>query len=238
MNKLHEKKVLAIIPARGGSKGIPQKNIRFMAGKPLIAYSIATAQNSIYNIDVVVSTDDEQIERIATAYGAQVIKRPNELALDNVTLDPVIYYTLNSIEQQKNIKYDVVVTLQPTSPLLKSHTLDRALQYYFSNDFDTVLSCVNKPHLAWGEREGKVVPLYKERLNRQCLPKHLCETGAFFISSRKCVLRDTRIGKNVSIYEVNGEESVDIDTPHDWWIAEKELLKKNILIRKIGRAHV
>jgi len=230
--------ILAVIPARGGSKGIPRKNIRLMCGKPLISYSIENALNSKFDLDVVVSTDDDEIERIALLYGAQVIKRPEELAQDNVTLDPVIYHALIKMEKRNNIIYDIVITMQPTSPLLKSSTLDNAIKYFIKNNFDTVISGINRPYLSWTEIEGKLVPLYKERLNRQYLPKNLIETGAFFITKRKFVKENSRLGANVSIYEVSENESIDIDSPKDWWVAEKYLSKKNILIRTDGYSEI
>lgn len=236
-------KVLVIIPARGGSKGIPRKNVRLMVEKPLISYSIENAINSLYNLDVVVSTDDDEIARIASSYGAKVIIRPEDLANDSVTLDPVIFHAMNEMEKEQNVQYDIVITMQPTSPLLKRETLDAAIEYFINNNFDTVLSGINKPHLSWTEKEGKIIPAYEKRLNRQYLPKNLMETGAFFISKREFVKDHSRFGPNVSIYEVSENEAIDIDTPQDWWIAEKELSKKNIIIRvegysEIGLGHI
>jgi CMP-N-acetylneuraminic acid synthetase/spore coat polysaccharide biosynthesis predicted glycosyltransferase SpsG len=231
-------KGLIVIPARGGSKGIPRKNIRLMCGKPLISYSITNALNSSYDFDVVVSTDDKEIDRISLLYGAKVIKRPEELGADSVTLDPVIYHAVSYMEKNMKKDYDIVITMQPTSPLLKTATLDSAIEYFINNNFDTVISGINRPHLSWTELEGKIVPLYKKRLNRQYLPKNLLETGAFLISKREFVKENSRFGPKVSIYEVPENESVDIDSPQDWWVAEKELSKKNILIRTDGYSEI
>lgn len=235
--------ILVIIPARGGSKGIPRKNVRLLAGQPLISYSIKNAFSSKHNLEVVISTDDEEIARIATIYGAKVVMRPRHLATDGITLDPVIYHAMNVIENEKGIKYDTVITMQATSPLLKTKTLDAAIDYFKINNFDTVLSGINKPHLSWTEKKGRIVPAYEERLNRQYLPKNLHETGAFFISKREFVKAHCRFGPNVSVFEVSENEAIDIDTPQDWWIAEKEFFKKNILIRvegysEIGLGHI
>lgn len=230
--------ILVIIPARGGSKGIPRKNVRLMCGKPLISYSIENALNSTFNLDVIVSTDDEEIERISEQCGAKVLKRPKELAGDSVTLDPVIYHALLKIEKEKKLTYDAVITMQPTSPLLTTSTLDAAIKHFISNKFDTLISGINYPHLSWTEKDGKVIPHYKERLNRQYLPKHLQETGAFVITKRNFVSKKNRLGSNISIYELPGNESVDIDTPQDWWVAEKELSKKSILIRTEGYSEI
>ncbi|MFL2098051.1 cytidylyltransferase domain-containing protein [Marinilactibacillus psychrotolerans] len=97
-------KALVIIPARGGSKGIPRKNVRLMIGKPLISYSIENAINSLYDLDVVVSTDDDEIRRISSSCGAQVIMRPENLATDIVTLDPVIFHAMNEMEKIQNLQ--------------------------------------------------------------------------------------------------------------------------------------
>ena len=116
--------VLAVIPARGGSKGIPRKNVRLMHGKPLIYYSIQNALACSYIDDVVVSSDDEEILSIAAMYGAIAMNRNSALAQDAVTLDPVIYDAVLRMEQETGKTYDVVVTLQATSPLLTVETLD------------------------------------------------------------------------------------------------------------------
>lgn len=229
---------LVVIPARGGSKGIPRKNVRLMCGKPLISYSISAALASKYDLDVVVSTDDEEIERIALMYGADVIKRPPELSADHVTLDPVVYHAVTEAVQKNKRNYDAIITMQPTSPLLKPKTLDSAIEYFLENGFDTIISGINRPHLSWTQIEDKYVPLYKERLNRQYLPKHLLETGAFVISRIDFIKENGRFGPNVSIFEVPENESIDIDSPQDWWIAEKELSKKSILIRTDGYSEI
>ncbi|MFL2134691.1 cytidylyltransferase domain-containing protein [Desemzia sp. FAM 24101] len=236
-------KILAIIPARGGSKGIPRKNVRIMSGKPLISYAIENALASRYDLNVCVSTDDEEIGRVSKQYGAEVIERSALLASDSITLDPVIYDAVQKMSKKNEKEYDIVITLQPTSPLLTSKTLDAAIEDLITYGFDTLISGVNSPHLAWKIENKKAVPAYKERLNRQYLPKNLIETGAFVITKSNFVTENSRFGKNISIYEMPENEAIDIDTPHDWWIAEKELSKKNILIRvdgysKIGLGHV
>ena len=243
MKLLNNNKILVVIPARGGSKGIPKKNIRLMNGKPLINYSIETALKSQYNIEVAVTTDDSEIAYLAEMYGAKVVKRTEELSTDEITLDPVIFHAVETIESLKGCMYDVVITIQPTSPLLKSTTLDNAIKTYYDNDFDTLISGTNSPHLAWGYEGNVLKPLYAERLNRQYLPKYFIETGSFVITKREYVKSSSRFGPNVSIFEVPAKESIDIDTAHDWWVAEKELNRKKILLvvdgySEIGLGHI
>ncbi|MBP5384094.1 MAG: UDP-2,4-diacetamido-2,4,6-trideoxy-beta-L-altropyranose hydrolase, partial [Lachnospiraceae bacterium] len=114
-------KTLIVIPARGGSKRIPRKNVRIMCGKPLICYSIenAKALQNCMDIDVAVSTDDEELAGIVEKRGVEVIKRPAELATDSITLDPVIFHAMQVMEEKHGCRYDTVITMQATSPTLK-----------------------------------------------------------------------------------------------------------------------
>lgn len=240
--------ILAIIPARGGSKGIPRKNVLLLSGQPLISYAIQNAKSSGFQMDVAVSTDDQEITNVSNQFGAEVIRRNKKLASDEVTLDPVIFDAVQQMEDKTGKTYDYVITLQPTSPLLSADTLDSAIQKMLNDEtIDTLISAVNDPHLSWTTKEVKgvvtVLPNYEARLNRQYLPKNFVETGAFVITKRHFVKPDTRFGKNISVYEVPASESTDIDTKQDWWVAEKQLSKKNILIRvegysEIGLGHV
>ena len=236
-------KILVVIPARGGSKGIPRKNVRLMNGKPLISYAIMTAKNSSFNPDVYVSTDSEEIEAVSVNYGARLIRRDASLADDAVTLDPVVYDCLTKIEKENGCSYDIVITMQPTSPLTTVTTLNSAIKKFLDEKLDTLISVVNKPHLSWSEESGKIVPKYKERLNRQMLSKNYLETGAFVITARKSITEKTRFGKNVGVFEVPENESIDIDEASDWIVAESLMKKKKILFRvdgyvKLGMGHI
>lgn len=202
-------KIVAIIPARAGSKGIPNKNIRLLNGRPLIYYAISNAIKSKMITDIIVSTDSPEIEIIAKQMGVKVKRRSEKLCGDNVTLDSVIYDAIERIE------CDWVVTMQPTSPTLLVGTLDLAIKFAIEKNLDTVISAINSPHLAWIEKNGKVVPAYHERLNRQYLPPYYLETGAFMISNRNIITETTRIGENVSVYNISAEEAVDVDTFED-----------------------
>ena len=221
------KKILAVIPARAGSKGIPRKNVRIMVDKPLISYAIENALKSKFITDIVVSTDDNEVKTIASKYRVQVINRPEFLCQDDVTLDSVVYHAYSEMKQRGN--YEIIITLQPTSPLLKAETLDVAIEEYIEKDMDTTISVVNRPHLAWGEENGEIVPLYKNRVNRQYLPPHYSETGAFVITNSKSISKESRFGKKIGMFEVPENESIDIDNQQDWVLAEAELNKKKII---------
>lgn len=202
--------ILAVIPARAGSKGIPNKNIRIIGGHPLIYYSIKNALSSKFITDVIVTTDSPEVRIIAQQAGAQYKWRDEKLCGDAITLDAVI---ADAIPTDK--EYDYIVTMQPTSPTLQVITLDAAIQYTIDHDLDTCISAINSPHLSWGEKEGEKVPNYKERLNRQYLPPCYLETGAFVISKRNVVTPKSRIGNRIDIFEVSEREAVDVDTFED-----------------------
>jgi CMP-N-acetylneuraminic acid synthetase/UDP-N-acetylglucosamine:LPS N-acetylglucosamine transferase len=238
-------KILVVIPARGGSKGIPRKNIRLLNDKPLISYSIGIAKQSAYVDDVVVTTDDSEIALLSEKFGASVIRRSEELSGDEVPLDPVVYDAMVQKEKQAFDEYDLVITLQPTSPLLKPSTLDQAIEKFEDFAVDSVISVVDDRHLSWGfdETNERYFPNYIERKNRQYLPKDFRETGAILATRRNFVHEDSRLGTNLDLIEVSRMESVDIDGYEDWWIAENYLQKKRIAIvvnayDEIGTGHV
>ena len=237
--------ILVVIPARGGSKGIPRKNLRLLDNKPLISYSIEAAKASQYVDDVVVTTDDSQIALIAEKFGASVVRRSEELSTDDALLDPVIHDAMIQKEKLAFDEYDIVVTLQPTSPLIKTETLDRALEKFEDFGLDSVISVVDDRHLSWGydENNQRYFPNYIERVNREDLPKSYRETGAILATRRNFVHEDSRLGTNIGIVEMSREESVNIETYEDWWLAENYLRKKKIALvvnadNEIGTSHI
>ncbi|MBR2275749.1 MAG: UDP-2,4-diacetamido-2,4,6-trideoxy-beta-L-altropyranose hydrolase [Lachnospiraceae bacterium] len=234
-------KILIVIPARGGSKRIPRKNVRIMCGKPLIVYSIENAKTvreklgSAYTLEIAVSTDDEELLGIVKKRGVSVIERPAELATDRVTLDPVIAHAVEEMEKRSGSRYDIVITMQATSPTLKPETITSAIKYFEEGGYDTVISAMNKPHLSWGIRDGQVVKNYEKRLNSQELPANYIETGGFLITKRECVTASGRIGEKVSVFDIPEDEAVDIDTYSDWVLCENILRRKRILFRTVGK---
>lgn len=230
-------KILAVIPARAGSKGIPNKNIRLLNDKPLISYTIENAKRSKYITNIIVTTDSAEIDIISKQLGVECKKRKPELCKDDVTLDSVIYDAIGSK------KYDYVITLQPTSPTLNCETLDKAIEYFIEKNLDSLISVVNHPHLSWREIDGKKIPNYETRMNRQFLPPHYEETGAFLISKYNCVTNKGRIGEKLDVFEVSEEEAIDIDTFKDLQLAEDIMCKKQVAIyvngnNKRGVGHI
>lgn len=235
------KRVLAVIPARGGSKGIPRKNVCPIAGKPLLAWVIATARNSGVIDDVVVSTDDDEIARLAERFGASALARSPGLAGDAVTLDPVIHDAVKQLEARGE-KYDLVLTMQPTSPLLRPQTVARIVSR-FTGDVETVLTVIDDTHLCWKQTEAGPIPDYAARVNRQQLPRRYRETGGVLATRRELVTDTSRIGKRVEIEVLDTFEGIDIDDRNDWLMAEAALGRKRVAFivigsRLVGLGHV
>jgi CMP-N-acetylneuraminic acid synthetase/spore coat polysaccharide biosynthesis predicted glycosyltransferase SpsG len=237
-------KILAIIPARGGSKGIPRKNLRLLGDKPLIYYAINNAKNSKYITDVYVSSEDDEILSVAKRFGAKLHKRDKSLSKDTTTLDPVIYEAYKYAKIENNQEYDLIITLQPTSPLLKVESLDAAIEMMIKNKYiDTIISAKDDTHLSWKKLNGKYIPNYERRVNRQYLTPIFTETGSFLITRNNVITPQNRIGKNIDLYILKSPECIDIDTYEDWNLCEYYLKRKNILIvvrgnEEVGLGHV
>jgi CMP-N-acetylneuraminic acid synthetase/spore coat polysaccharide biosynthesis predicted glycosyltransferase SpsG len=236
--------VVVVIPARGGSKGIPRKNLRALAGRPLIAYAIETALASVYGPDVIVSSDDDEILSVARSLGALVLRRPSELASDDVTLDAVVHHALARVREVHGRSPDIVVTLQPTSPLLSTATLDRAIGRLVDEpEVDTVISGTDDRHLRWERTGAEFTPAYGERRNRQYLPETYRETGGFLVTRAQHVTATSRIGPSVAIEPVDGPEAIDIDGVQDLLLSEAYLTRRQVVFvvagnPQIGLGHV
>ncbi len=226
--------VLAIVPARGGSKSIPHKNIQAFLGHPLVAYSIAAGLQSKSVSRVIVSTDDDAIAEIARHYGAEVpFMRPSDLAQDD-TLDlPVFQHALNWLAKQENYKPDFVVQLRPTSPLRPPGLVDSAVDVLRTNkQADSVRGVVlsgQNPHKMWRiSAEGSMQPLLKvkgldEPYNapRQQLPDTYWQTGHIDAIRSSTILKNHSMsGDLVFPVLIDPRYTVDIDTLNDWRRAE------------------
>lgn len=229
-------KILVVIPARGGSKGIPRKNLRALAGKPLLYYSIQNALKIEGDVDVVVSSEDEEILFFAEKFGASAYKRSIENADDVTTLDPVIYEAYCQAKSAKGHDYELIVTMQATSPLLEVESVQKGITHLIHNPkTDTVISCMNDTHLSWGnDSNGGFKPLYAERLNRQYLPPSYKETGGFLITRNSIITENNRIGPKVELIELAEKEAIDIDTFADWNLCEYYLQHKTIVFSLTG----
>ncbi len=230
--------IIAIIPARGGSKGIPRKNIKKLGGKPLIAYTIDEALKSKYLDLVFVSTEDPEIAKVSKECGAQVIDRPAALAKDTSKIVEAILHTVEYLER-KGIHPRIVVLLQPTSPLRNTEDIDAAIKLYLDNECDSVIGVCEPDHSPFWcfTLSGKYLqPLFDKKFDntrRQDLPKVVMPNGAIYVSSPESIRKyEGFYGDRTIPYCMPPERSIDIDTPLDFTIAEvlinRDTDKKNI----------
>jgi len=210
-------KVVAIIPARGGSKGIPRKNVKLLAGKPLIYYTINAALHTRGIDRVIVSTEDEEIAETARKCGAEIIHRPKKLAQDATPTLPVLIHTVRELEKE-NYKPDAIVLLYATAPLVKPRYIEEGIKKI--KDCDSVVSvCEDTRNYKLWSRDGR--PLFKKRVNRQKIEKLYRENGAFYIMSYDTLMKKKSVtGKRTSLVFMRPDESVDIDMPLDFILAE------------------
>ncbi|HWQ84211.1 MAG TPA: acylneuraminate cytidylyltransferase [Anaerolineales bacterium] len=222
-------KCLAIIPARGGSKGIPRKNIRPLAGKPLLAYNIEAARASRYIQRVVVSTDDPEIARVAQQSGAEVVWRPAEISGDNASSESALLYTLTTLQNQEAYAPELLVFLQCTSPLTLAEDIDGTITALLDQDADSALAVIPFHYFLWqrgvdsagqpdasGINHTKTVrPLRQERE-----PQYL-ETGAVYVMRVPGFQQaQHRFFGRTALYEMPGERRLEIDDPVDFQVAE------------------
>ena len=219
------KTFLAIIPARGGSKRLPRKNLLDLCGKPLIAWSIEAALKSKYISKVIVSSDDEEILNIAKEYKADFIKRPDELASDTATTFDALKHTLENVG-----KYDYVVLLQPTSPLRSEKHIDEAIELLEEKSADAIISVCEMEHSPlWSNTLNEDLNmsnfLRDEVLNKrsQDLPKYYRLNGAIYICKTEELLENKGffIKENIFAFKMNKENSIDIDEEIDFIIARE-----------------
>lgn len=223
---IEDKKVLAIIPARGGSKGIPRKNLKTINGKPLINFTIEAAKGCEYIDKVVVSTEDKEIAEVAMRAGAIVpFLRPDELATDEAKTIDVVMHTVEFYEKKAE-NYDIIVLLQPTSPLRDSDDIKRCLEYFMRKEqrsLLTVSEVADHPLLIRQFGEGNVLTKLVEEdsdVRRQDMKKFFRVNGAVYINSMSQLSEKTKLNENEMGYVLSKEHGVDIDTEEDFILAE------------------
>lgn len=222
--------IVSVIPARGGSKGIPRKNIRILDGDPLLSHSIRTSLASGLIDKTVVTTDDNEILKIARSYGADdVIERPTQLATDEVPLAPVIEHAAGELEES----FDYVLCFQPTVPLISLKSLNAGIRTGLNGNADSVVFLRDTTHNYWREHDGEYVPLTEDRKNRQQMDNIYGEIG-IFLSRMDVVRGGQRIGESPTFHTVNTAEGIDIDDYTDWVLAEGWLDRQTLLYRVTG----
>ena len=227
------KKILALIPARGGSKGLPRKNIRLLYGKPLIAWSIEQAKESKFVDKVIVSTDDSEIAKISKEYGAEIpFIRPQELATDEIKCIDVILHAIDFMN--KIDTYDIVLLLQPTSPLRIPKDIDNSIELLFEKKAKAIISVCeteHHPHQTNTLPDDGSMKDFRENenlnKNRQDFGKFYIDDGAIYLGFCTFLKKQRSFfGEGAFAYVIPKDRAVDVDSEADFRIAEA--LKKNL----------
>jgi CMP-N-acetylneuraminic acid synthetase len=230
-------KVLGLIPARGGSKGVPRKNIRNLCGKPLLGYTAEQALNSVKLSRVILSTEDEEIASVGKTFGLDVpFLRPVKLAEDTTPTLPVIQYTILKLGEMGE-EFDAVCLLQPTNPLRQSSDIDKCIELLADSDADSVISVLPVPHeynpkwVYWQNSDGTVKLSTGENepiSRRQDLPTAFHRDGSIYVTKTNIITeKNSLYGLKIKAYEMNPLYSSNIDTEEDWNKVEKKITKNN-----------
>ncbi|HEX9639340.1 MAG TPA: acylneuraminate cytidylyltransferase [Acidobacteriota bacterium] len=219
--------ILAIIPARGGSKGVPRKNLRAIGGKPLVAHSIEQAlQASLVN-RVIVSTDDASIAAVARDYGAEVIDRPAEISGDGASSESALLHVLQTLRQREGLEPELVVFLQATSPLRRAADIDAAIEMLESEAADSLFSAFPLQGFVWRRQATEVRSLtyaYRQRPRRQDAPEDWVENGALYVFKPWLLHQlGNRLGGKIVLFPMPASRSFQIDEPGDFELVESLL---------------
>ena len=229
-------KILGLIPARGGSKGIPKKNIKILGKKPLLQYTHEAAKESSLLSRVILSSDDQEIISVARDIDLEVpFIRPEKLAQDKTSSLEVIFHALTYFRDKK-IHFDAVCLLQPTTPFRRKNLIDQAIKKFIQGGYDSLITVKKvpvefNPHWVFEEENGKLKLATGEKeiiSRRQDLPQAYFRDGAIYLTKTEVILNQKSLyGQNIGFLENLGSHCVNLDTPEDWNKAEK-ILKDNI----------
>jgi N-acylneuraminate cytidylyltransferase len=217
--------ICALIPARGGSKGIPGKNILPLAGRPLLVHSIDAARAAPSVDRVVVSTDDDRIASVAKAHGAEVVRRPEDISGDTATSESALLHALDALHRSEGYEPDLVVFLQATSPLRRPDDIQGAIDLLLAEDADAVFSACRPSGFVWRVAGTTVAPLNYDPANRprrqEVADEILIENGSIYVF-RPGVLRafQSRLGGKIVAYMMHELDSFELDEPEDWALLE------------------
>lgn len=227
-------KILGLIPARGGSKGIPGKNIKLLGDKPLLQYTWEAAQQSSLLDKVILTSEDREIIEVATKLGLEVpFTRPEELARDETPSIEVIKHALNFF-REKGEEFDAVCLLQPTTPFRTPGLIDTCIKKFEENNYDSLISVREvpaefNPHWVFEEKEDLLTLATGEEniiSRRQELPKAYFRDGAIYITKTEVLLNQNSLfGKRTGFYDTTGTPYVNIDIPEDWEEAERIVVR-------------
>jgi len=223
-------KIAAVIPAKGCSKGVPRKNLKDLYGKPMIEYTMEAAKNSKY-IDIIsIATEDAEIAELAKKSGLEAVIDPQQPTETN-PLDPVYEYNIKELEKRAKYDIDVAILLQPTSPLRNSKHLDEAIEKFFTEKADSLLSVTNSHKFLWKQKNDTAFALnydYKNRQVRQEKEQEYAENGAIYIIKKDLLYNaHCRLGGKISLYVMENEQSVEVDNQFDFLLIENIMKLKN-----------
>lgn len=205
-------KIVGLIPARGGSKGIPRKNIKEIAGKPLLAWTVQAANQAKLLDDFYISSEDEEIITVAESIGAKVIRRPTELATDFADTLPVMQHFL------QNIPADVLVLLQATSPIRFPGLIDECIKEFLENNYDSLATGFICDYIEYGKND----------LRRQDIEGFFYDDGNVYVMKSDMVINGDRYGKKIGRKIISRWENAEIDDEFDFWLVEN-ILKAKVL---------
>jgi CMP-N-acetylneuraminic acid synthetase len=206
--------LIGVVPARGGSKGVPRKNVRPIGGKPLIAWTIEAAQESKLLTRFLVSTEDAEIAETARQYGVEVITRPASLATDEATTLSVLQDLLGQVPA------DVVVLLQPTSPIRDAGLIDRCIQRFLDSGADSLATGFICKYVEYGKNEAR----------RQEVPGFFYDDGNVYVTKADLLRKGDRFGQRIERMVLDREQNVEIDDEFDFWLAEQILKRRQGLV--------
>ncbi len=223
------KETIAIVLARGGSKGIPRKNVMDFCGKPLVAWSIIHAKETPEIDRVFLSSDDDEILNIGKDYGAELIIRPDEFASDEASSESAVEHALTTFDFDP----EIVVMLEPTAPLRKTDDLGKCINQFKSEGWDSGFSgAILEDFLIWTKNDDEELVSvnydYVHQTRRQDRKPDYVENGAIYIFKPEILRMNNRFGGKIGIYMMDFWQSFEIDNPEDWEFVES-LYRKNIL---------
>ncbi|HRJ48968.1 MAG: acylneuraminate cytidylyltransferase family protein [Phycisphaeraceae bacterium] len=217
-------RAVAIIPARGGSRGVPRKNVRDFLGRPLLAWSISHAREARPVERIIVSTDDDEIADVSRQSGAEVIRRPPQLATDQAPSEPAIIHALESAYPDRALMPELVVFLQATSPIRDPGDVGGAIDLLLRRGADSLVSVTPSHDFLWLDRGDTAVPLNynpAHRPRRQDMPARYRENGSLYVMRTEGLLRHRcRLFGSIALYVMDEVRSFQIDTPGDFAVCE------------------
>jgi CMP-N,N'-diacetyllegionaminic acid synthase len=229
---------IAIIPARGGSVGVKNKNIKNLNGHPLVAYTIEAAKKSQFIKKIYVSTDSKKIAKISKKYGAEIINRPKYLSGNTIMNDDAVSHVIKVLEKKNEFDFENIVFFQPTSPLRRKDDVDKAIKIFKKEKADSLFTSSDMHVAIWKEKNKKIFPFhhsFKKRKRRQDSDKQYIENGSFYIANKNIFKdKNVRLGGKISTYVMDNLCIFEIDTINDFktvsLILSTNLVKKKKLI--------